>query len=320
MLLTCEISKFVAPTLRQKLKEKMPISTTSELKVKIGLEIHARILSQTKIFTDSNSSSHSSLASIPINSNVSAFDIALPGTMPTVNRRCVEASLMTALALNCKINAVSRFERKHYFYPDMPAGYQITQQKNPIAHSGLFTYPIYHQKSGTISHKQSRIRRIQLEHDSARSLQLDNMKLTLDDGAEKMPQSTVLIDLNRAGLGLMEIVTEPDFESALECYSFARELAFVFRSIGTCDARYVSVGEGSFRVDVNVSVHKLDAEGNTLPGVRVELKNLGTFTSLMKATEYEIKRQKQLVLEGKEIELETRTYNSKDNDCFLYSF
>jgi aspartyl-tRNA(Asn)/glutamyl-tRNA(Gln) amidotransferase subunit B len=311
MRMSLKVNKFITPVLRQKLKEQP--QPADNLRVKIGLEIHARILSMTKIFTDSNSSSHNgSLVNTPINSNVSTFDIALPGTMPTLNRRCVEASLITALALNCKINAVSSFERKHYFYPDMPSGYQITQQKNPIALDGLFTYPIYDPKTAKVYTKQTRIRRIQLEHDSARSLQLENLSLSRTGSGEeeKIPANAILVDLNRAGLGLMEIVTEPDFETAFECYSFTRELAFLLRSIETCDASGGSIGEGSFRVDVNVSVHKVDAQGNTLPGVRVELKNLGNFNTLLKATEYEIKRQKPLVLEDKDVELETRTYNS----------
>ncbi len=312
--MTVKLNKFLTPVLKQKLNTSTKAILENRLKVKIGLEIHARILSKTKIFTDSESSSQSSLANTAINANVSPFDIALPGTMPTLNRRCVEASLITALALNCKINAISSFERKHYFYPDMPQGYQITQQNNPVALDGLFTYPIVDPKTSKVSLKQSRIRRIQLEHDSARCLQLENLTLTLKDGNEKLPSNTILVDLNRAGLGLMEIVTEPDFETAFECYSFVRELAFVLKSIGTCDASGISIGEGSFRVDVNVSVHKRDAEGKVLPGVRVELKNLGNFNTLLKATDYEIKRQIELVEANKTVDLETRTFDGKNKN------
>lgn len=271
------------------------------LKARIGLEIHARILSATKIFTDSaysvNTDRH-----VATNVNVSSFDLALPGSMPTLNRRCVEAAVVTGLALGCRINAISHFERKHYFYPDLPAGYQITQKERPIAVNGTLAYPRLDPSTSRLSYKSCRIRHIQLEHDSARSLQLfSNLNASL-------PPSATLVDLNRAGLGLMEIVTEPDFESAFDCYSFVRELAFLLRSLGTCDASGVSIGEGSFRVDVNVSVHRTTSDNQLLPGARVELKNLGNFNTLLKATEYEIKRQMSLVEKGQEIQTETRTF------------
>jgi aspartyl-tRNA(Asn)/glutamyl-tRNA(Gln) amidotransferase subunit B len=306
------LTKFLCQNVKLSSQPKIVSNYTinkDDLKVKIGLEIHARILSNTKIFSDSACSSNIVTNTLS-NTNVSLFDCALPGTMPTLNRRCVEASLLTALALNCKINSVSTFERKHYFYPDLPAGYQITQQENPVALSGHLNYPIYNPKTNKISYKTCRIRRIQLEHDSARSLQLENLTLNLKNKQEKLPDNTVLIDLNRAGVGLMEIVTEPDFETAFDCYSFVRELAFLLRSIETCDASSVSIGEGSFRVDVNISLHKQDNNGNLLPGVRVELKNLGNFNSLLKASEYEIKRQASLLKEDKQILAETRTFDS----------
>ncbi len=231
-----------------------------DLKVKIGLEIHARILSKTKIFSDANCFN---MSSTPINSSVAFFDAALPGTMPCMNRRCGEAALLTALALNCQINAVSNFERKHYFYGDLPAGYQITQQRMPIALNGSLRYPVIDPKSQKLSYKTADITRIQLEYDSARSLNTDDLNLKLNE-RESLPNNSTLIDLNRAGMGLMEIVTEPCFESAFESYSFARELALLLRSTGTCDSL---MGEGGFRVDVNVSVHKTDRKTmQVLPG------------------------------------------------------
>ena len=124
-----------------------------------------------------------------------------------------------------------------------------------------------------------------------------------------MPENTVLVDLNRVGLGLMEIVTEPDLQTAFDAYSFARELAFVLKSIDTCNASGLSIGEGAFRVDVNVSLHRLDSNRNCLPGVCVELKNLGNFKTLLKATEYEIKRQTKLISDNQKIQMETRTYD-----------
>ena len=162
--------------------------------------------------------------------------------------------MQTALALSCGVQAASRFERKHYFYADLPAGFQITQQAQPIALAGLRTYPVVDSRTQKLAYKQARIRRVQLEHDSARSLRTDDLALELPTEttgggeAHTLPHHSTLIDLNRAGMGLMEIVTEPDFESAFDAYSFVRELAFILRSLGTCKA---DMSEGSFRVDGN---------------------------------------------------------------------
>ncbi len=173
--------------------------------------------------------------------------------MPTLNEESVKVSLVTALALNCKINTVSFFERKHYFYADLPAGYQITQQASPIAFNGEFMYPVVNPRTHKLIYKTAAIRRIQLEHDSARTLLIDKLSFDLNNN-KKLAENSILIDLNRAGVGLMEIVTEPEFEEAFDVYSFVRELALVLRSI---DAAETIMDDGGFRVDVNVSVHKL---------------------------------------------------------------
>ena len=302
MRLNLKLNTIIKPILKNEI---------DDLKVKIGLEIHARILSRTKIFSDADCYD---LVNSPTNSNVAYFDVAFPGTMPTLNRKCVEAGLSTALALNCQINAISYFERKHYFYSDLPAGYQITQEKRPVALNGNFQYPVIDPKTHKLTYKSCRIRRIQLEHDSARSLHIGDFDFKFkDNNNQKIPSTAMLIDLNRAGIGLMEIVTEPDFESAFDCYSFTRELALVLRSISTCSAL---MNDGAFRVDVNVSVHKQDKSTDPptlLPGIRVELKNLNSFASVLKATEYEIKRQKTMIKENKTIHMETRTYDSNLN-------
>jgi aspartyl-tRNA(Asn)/glutamyl-tRNA(Gln) amidotransferase subunit B len=300
MRLSSNLKAIIKPILRNDI---------DDLKIKIGLEIHARILSRTKIFSDADCYD---LVNSPINSNVAYFDVAFPGTMPTLNRKCVEAGLTTSLALNCFINSISYFERKHYFYADLPAGYQITQEKRPIALNGNFQYPVINPKTQKLTYKSCRIRRIQLEHDTARSLHLGDLDSN-DTNNQKISSTAMLIDLNRAGIGLMEIVTEPDIESAFDCYSFTRELALVLRSIDTCSAL---MNDGAFRVDVNVSVHKQDNTTDPptlLPGTRVELKNLNSFASILKATEYEIKRQKSMIKENKTIHMETRTYNSNLN-------
>ena len=276
----------------------------SNLVARLGLEIHARISAKSKIFSDADNFEISRSA---VNSAVSFFDSALPGTMPTLNRRCVQAALLASLALKCKINSPSYFERKHYFYADLPAGYQITQQKKPIAIDGLFQYPVIDPKSKKLSYKSCKIRRIQLEHDSAKSLKTNELEVRLEEDL-KLPKNSTLIDLNRAGMGLMEIVTEPDFESAFDSYSFVRELALVLRSI---DASKASMGEGGFRVDVNVSVHKLDKHNNLFPATRVELKNLGSFSAVLKAAEFEIQRQKKIILGGNEVLKETRSFDGE---------
>ena len=187
------------------------------------------------------------------NTSASFFDASLPGTMPTLNEASVKSGLVSALALKCKINTVSYFERKHYFYADLPAGYQITQQKRPIAFDGNFVYPVVNPQTHTVAYKTAKIRRIQLEHDSARTLQSGNLSFELNKNI-KIGQNAMLIDLNRAGIGLMEIVTEPVFEEAFDVYSFVRELSSVLRAIETCET---IMDDGGFRVDVNVSVHKL---------------------------------------------------------------
>ena len=146
--------------------------TVAELQVKIGLEIHARILCQSKMFSDAKCG-----ANRPANTSAAFFDASLPGTMPAFNRRCGEAALLTALALNCHINALSLFERKHYFYADMPAGYQITQQRAPIARDGSLTYPVIDPRSKRLAYKHSRISRIQLELDSARTLDTEDLQV-----------------------------------------------------------------------------------------------------------------------------------------------
>ena len=297
-----DCTRFFLNQIRKKSQSVRP----DELKIKIGLEIHARILSKTKMFSDADSFD---LINTPVNKNVSFFDAALPGTMPVLNSRGVEAAVLTALALNCEINVMSIFERKHYFYSDLPAGYQITQQRFPIAANGSLKYPVVDPRTHKLNYKNCRIKQIQLEHDSARSIQVDEIFSKLNK-ENQLPQKSLLIDLNRAGTGLMEIVTEPDFESAFDCYSFARELASLLKSIGTCQSQ---VGEGGFRVDVNVSVHEIDKLSNPyriLPGIRVELKNLSSFNSILKGTEYEIKRQQELVRKKEKIYFETRTYDS----------
>ncbi|MFT7807579.1 glutamyl-tRNA(Gln) amidotransferase subunit B, mitochondrial [Arapaima gigas] len=254
----------------------------------VGLEIHAQIHASTKLFSSSQV-----CFSSPPNSSVSFFDASLPGTLPVLNRRCVEAAVMTGLALGCTINKRSLFDRKHYFYADLPAGYQITQQRLPIAVGGRLTY------SHLVSHKHSqvvdkcvRIKQIQLEQDSGKSLH-DSYR------------SQTLIDLNRAvGVGLMELVMEPDMCCGEEAAAAVRELQLILQALDTCQG---NMSEGQLRVDANVSVHR---PGEPL-GVRTEVKNINSARFLARAIDYELQRQMAIVESGGTVLNETRAFDFK---------
>ncbi|XP_012325456.2 glutamyl-tRNA(Gln) amidotransferase subunit B, mitochondrial isoform X3 [Aotus nancymaae] len=253
----------------------------------VGLEIHAQISSNSKLFSGSQVR-----FSAPPNSLVSFFDASLPGTLPVLNRRCVEAAVMTGLALNCHINKKSLFDRKHYFYADLPAGYQITQQRLPIAVNGSLTYGISAGKErGQVIPKTVRVKQIQLEQDSGKSLH-DDLR------------SQTLVDLNRAGVGLLEVVLEPDLSCGEEAATAVRELQLILQALGTSQA---NMAEGQLRVDANVSVHH---PGEPL-GVRTEVKNLNSIRFLAKAIDYEIQRQISELENGGEILNETRSFHEK---------
>ncbi|XP_069600165.1 glutamyl-tRNA(Gln) amidotransferase subunit B, mitochondrial [Ranitomeya imitator] len=253
----------------------------------VGLEIHAQINSTSKLFSGSQVK-----FAAPPNSTVSFFDASLPGTLPTINRRCVEAAVMTGLALNCTINKKSLFDRKHYFYADLPAGYQITQQRLPVAVNGILTYRYQVGTSwNQMASKCVRIKQVQLEQDSGKSLHDDSMHQTL-------------IDLNRAGIGLMEIVMEPDMTCGEEAAAAVRELQLILQALGTSHA---NMSEGQLRVDANISVHH---PGEPF-GVRTEVKNINSARFLAKAIDYEIKRQTQILDDGGTILNETRAFDYK---------
>ncbi|XP_024115379.1 glutamyl-tRNA(Gln) amidotransferase subunit B, mitochondrial isoform X1 [Oryzias melastigma] len=256
----------------------------------VGLEIHAQINSNTKLFSGSPVR-----FSAPPNSLVSFFDASLPGTFPVLNRRCVEAAVMTGLALNCTINKRSYFDRKHYFYADLPAGYQITQQRRPIAVDGVLTYSYFGgRKRSQMIRKSVQIKQIQLEQDSGKSLH--------DDA-----RGQTLIDLNRAGVGLMELVMEPDMKSGEEAAAAVRELQLILQALGTCQG---NMSEGQLRVDANVSVHR---PGEPL-GTRTEVKNINSIRYLSRAIDYEIQRQIDAVQSGRTVQNETRAYDSKSGE------
>uniref|UniRef100_A0A1A7XV13 Glutamyl-tRNA(Gln) amidotransferase subunit B, mitochondrial n=2 Tax=Iconisemion striatum TaxID=60296 RepID=A0A1A7XV13_9TELE len=265
-------------------------SSSEQLVGVVGLEIHAQINSNSKLFSGSPVR-----FSAPPNSRVSFFDASLPGTLPVLNRRCVEAAVMTGLALNCTINKKSLFDRKHYFYSDLPAGYQITQQRRPVAVDGVLTYSFLGgKKRSQVMRKHVQIKQIQLEQDSGKSLHDDI-------------HSQTLIDLNRAGVGLMELVMEPDMNCGEEAAAAVRELQLILQALGTCQG---NMSEGQLRVDANVSVHR---PGEPL-GVRTEVKNINSIRYLARAIDYEIQRQIDVVQRGGTVHNETRAYDSKSGE------
>ncbi|XP_062991209.1 glutamyl-tRNA(Gln) amidotransferase subunit B, mitochondrial [Elgaria multicarinata webbii] len=253
----------------------------------VGLEIHAQIWSNSKLFSSSQVQ-----FSAPPNSLVSFFDASLPGTLPVLNRRCVEAAVTTSLALNCTINKKSLFDRKHYFYADLPAGYQITQQRLPIAVNGSLSYSLCVGKNqNEMVTKTVRIKQLQLEQDSGKSLHDDF-------------RSQTLVDLNRAGVGLMEVVMEPDMCCGEEAAAAVRELQLILQALGSSQA---NMAEGQLRVDANVSVHR----PGELYGVRTEVKNINSARFLAKAIDYEIQRQIEELENGGTILNETRAFDFK---------
>ncbi|XP_048053679.1 glutamyl-tRNA(Gln) amidotransferase subunit B, mitochondrial isoform X1 [Megalobrama amblycephala] len=272
---------------KNQLKPKVRTKSLPQMVGVVGLEIHAQIQSTSKLF----SGSHVRFLAPP-NSLVSHFDASLPGTLPVLNRRCVEAAVLTGLALNCTINRKSLFDRKHYFYADMPAGYQITQQRLPIAVDGTLVYSHFegHRRNQVVT-KSVKIKQIQLEQDSGKSL-------------HDIERSQTLIDLNRAGVGLMELVMEPEMCCGEEAAAAVRELQLILQALGTCQG---NMAEGQLRVDANVSVHR---PGEPL-GVRTEVKNINSVRHLAKAIDYEIQRQMEVLQSGGTVLNETRAFDSK---------
>ncbi len=245
----------------------------------IGLEVHAQIVSQAKLF----SGAATAFGAEP-NTQVSPVDAAFPGMLPVINRHCVEEAVKTGLGLDAEINLTSVFDRKNYFYPDLPAGYQISQYSQPVVGRGRIVLDM---PDGTM--REIGITRLHLEQDAGKSLHDQHPHLTY-------------IDLNRAGVGLMEIVSEPDLRSAEEAGLYLRKLRSILRYLGTCDG---NMEEGSLRCDANVSVRR---PGEPY-GTRCEIKNLNSVRHVMQAIEYEAGRQVELLEEGGRVAQETRLFD-----------
>ncbi|MFN3921066.1 MAG: Asp-tRNA(Asn)/Glu-tRNA(Gln) amidotransferase subunit GatB [Caldimicrobium sp.] len=250
-----------------------------EFEAVIGLEVHAQLKTESKLFC-----SCSTKFGAPPNSQVCPICTGQPGVLPVINKKALEYALKLALALGCKIRLYSLMARKHYFYPDLPKNYQISQYELPIAEGGAVEIEINGQK------KTIGLTRIHLEEDAG--------KLVHD---EKLPYSYV--DFNRTGVPLLEIVSKPEISSPEEAVAYLKTLRSIVRYLGICDG---NMEEGSLRCDANVSVRP---KGSKTFGTKVELKNMNSFKHVEKALSYEIKRQIGLLLEGKEVIQETRLYD-----------
>lgn len=259
---------------------------TTKWQPTIGLEVHARLSSAAKLF----SAAPTAFGAEP-NSQVSPVDAAMPGMLPVINRHCVHQAVKTALGLEAKVHLRSVFDRKHYFYPDLPQGYQISQFHHPIASGGRLAI-----KDGGGGTRQINITRMHMEQDAGKSLH------------DVSPTSTA-IDLNRSGTPLVEIVTEPELHSAEEAADFVRRLRTLLVTLNTCDG---NMEEGSLRADVNVSIAR---DGEPL-GTRAEIKNLNSARFIQQAVTYEIKRQIALREKGERVQQQTRLFNPKSGKTF----
>ena len=252
--------------------------------VVIGLEVHAQVTSNSKLF----SSSSTKFGAEP-NTQGSLVDAAFPGMLPVINEYCIKQAIKTGIGLNAQINKKSVFDRKNYFYADLPQGYQISQYKYPIVGDGKV---ILDMPNGQ---KEIGIERLHLEQDAGKSI-------------HDIDPNNTLVDLNRSGVALMEIVSKPDLRSPDEVNVYIKKLRSIMRYLGTCDG---NMQEGSLRADVNVSVRKM---GATEFGTRCEIKNVNSIKFMQMAIIYEANRQIDLIEDGKTIDQETRLFDTKKNE------
>jgi len=261
----------------------------------IGLEIHIELKTKSKMFCSCRNDPLERVA----NKNICPICLGYPGSLPFPNKKAIEYVIKAGLALNSKINRFFKFDRKHYFYPDLPKGYQISQYELPIAQGGFLD----------IAGRRIRIRRVHLEEDTGRLIHKGNYSL---------------VDFNRAGVPLMELVTEPDIHSGLEAWQFARELQLICRYLDISEA---DMEKGQMRVEANISLRPKDpksiarSSGDTQNsslglGTKVEIKNLNSFRAVRKAIDYELRRQGKLLKEGKKVIQETRGWDSARNLTF----
>ena len=257
---------------------------TGDWEVIVGMEVHAQVTSQAKLFSGASTE----FGAAP-NANVSLVDAAMPGMLPVINEECVRQAIRTGLGLQAKINLRSVFDRKNYFYPDLPQGYQISQFKQPIVGEGIVIVSVGPDKKGEFEDIEVGIERLHLEQDAGKSIHDQNPTMSY-------------VDLNRSGVALMEIVSKPDMRSSEEAKAFLGKLRSIVRYLGTCDG---NMDEGSMRADVNVSVRRPGAPF----GTRCEIKNVNSIRFVGQAIEYEARRQIGLLEDGVAIDQETRLFD-----------
>ncbi len=262
---------------QMKKREQIIQGVTGDWEIVVGLEVHAQVASEAKLF----SGAPTTFGAGP-NQNVSLVDAAMPGMLPVINQFCVEQAIRTGLGINAEINLRSVFDRKNYFYPDLPAGYQISQYKDPIVGEGKISIDLSDGQTVDIG-----IERLHLEQDAGKSTHEGDHSL---------------VDLNRAGVALMEIVSKPDIRSSEEAAAYVQKLRAILRYLGTCDG---NMEEGSLRADVNVSVRR---PGDDL-GTRCEIKNVNSIRFVAAAIDYEARRQVDLIEDGGEVDQETRLFD-----------
>jgi aspartyl-tRNA(Asn)/glutamyl-tRNA(Gln) amidotransferase subunit B len=262
-----------------KKSNKLLKGATGDWEVVVGMEVHAQVTSEAKLFSGASTTFGN-----PPNSQVSLVDAAMPGMLPVINEECVRQAIRTGLGLKAQIHLKSVFDRKNYFYPDLPQGYQISQYKSPLVDGGAVIVDMPDGEAVTVG-----IERLHLEQDAGKSLHEQHASMSL-------------VDLNRCGVGLMEIVSKPDLRSADEARAYLAKLRTILRYLGTCDG---DMEKGSLRADVNVSVRR---PGEPL-GTRCEIKNVNSIRFVGQAIEYEAGRQIAILEDGGRIEQETRLFD-----------
>jgi aspartyl-tRNA(Asn)/glutamyl-tRNA(Gln) amidotransferase subunit B len=277
------MERMVESEARAAAKHQLVGGATGDWEVVIGMEVHAQVTSKSKLFSGASAE----FGGEP-NSHVSLVDAAMPGMLPVINRFCVEQAIRTGLGLKAKINNRSVFDRKNYFYPDLPQGYQISQYKQPIVGEGRVTVDM---PEGQVT---VGIERLHLEQDAGKSLH------------DQHPTQSY-VDLNRSGVGLMEIVSKPDLRSAEEAKAYVTKLRAIMRYLGTCDG---NMEQGSLRADINVSVRR---PGESL-GTRCEIKNVNSIRFIGQAIDYEARRQIGIIEDGGTIDQETRLFDARKGE------
>ena len=268
---------------------------TGDWEVVMGLEIHAQVASNAKLFSGASTA----FGADP-NCNVSLVDAAMPGMLPVINRKCVEQAVRTGLGLKAEINLYSRFDRKNYFYPDLPQGYQISQFAHPIVGEGEIDVDVEPAHGGEAYSFACRIERLHLEQDAGKSI-------------HDMDPNSTYVDLNRSGVALMEIVSKPDVRSPAEAAAYVKKIRAIVIALGTCDG---DMDKGNLRADVNVSVCRpgqyekfREADDFSHLGTRCELKNMNSFRFIQQAIEYEARRQIEIIEGGGTVDQETRLFD-----------